>query len=56
MADILIFGANRGIGYVMVKQFLEQGDRVAVLDIRTGHITELTEQYRDRQFPDHQRY
>ena len=50
MADILIVGANRGIGYFMVKQFLEQGDRVAVLDIRTEHITELTEQYRDRLF------
>lgn len=48
MADILIVGADRGIGYFMVKQFLEQGNRVAVLDIQTEHIAELTEQYRDR--------
>ena len=48
MADILIVGADQGIGYFMVKQFLEQGDRVAVLDIRTEHIAKLTEQYQER--------
>ena len=48
MADILIVGADQGIGYYMVKQFLEQGDRAAVLDIRTEHMTELQAHYRDR--------
>ena len=42
MSDILIVGANRGIGFYMVKQFLEQGDRVAVLDINTDHVEKLT--------------
>ena len=48
MADILIVGADRGIGYFMVRQFLEQGGRVAVVDIRTGHIAELTQHYHDK--------
>ena len=48
MANILIVGADRGIGFYMTKQFLEQGDCVAVLDIHTDSIGELQEQYRDR--------
>lgn len=50
MADILIVGADQGIGYYMVKQFLEQGDRAAVLDIRTEQIAALSAHYRDRLF------
>lgn len=48
MANILIVGANSGIGFYMVKQFLEQGDCVAVLDIHTNNLEELKEQYRER--------
>ena len=48
MANILIVGADQGIGYYMVRQFLEQGDSVAVLDIRTDNTEKLKEQYRDR--------
>ncbi|MGN1457123.1 MAG: hypothetical protein ACI4XP_04105 [Acutalibacteraceae bacterium] len=32
---ILIVGANRGIGYYMVKHLLELGDFISVLDIET---------------------
>ena len=48
MANILIVGADQGIGYYMVRQFLEQGDSVAVLDIRTDNTEKLKEQYGDR--------
>ena len=48
MADILIVGANQGIGFYMVKQLLEQRDRVAVLDINTDHIEKIREQYGER--------
>ena len=45
MADILITGANQGIGYYMVRQFLLSGHRVAVLDIHTDQISTLKNQY-----------
>ena len=32
MADILIVGADQGIGYFLAESLLENGDRVAVLD------------------------
>ncbi len=48
MANILIVGANQGIGFYMVRQFLEQGDSVALLDIRTDNAEKLKEQYGDR--------
>lgn len=50
MADILIIGANQGIGYYMVKSLLESGNRVAVLDIRTDHIAQLQSQYGENLF------
>ena len=43
MASILIVGANQGIGFYMVRQFLEQGDSVAVLDIQTDNAEKLKE-------------
>ena len=45
MADILIVGADQGIGYFLAESLLENGDRVAVLDIRTEHIAELQRKY-----------
>lgn len=50
MADILIVGANQGIGYYLAESLLEKGDRVAVLDIRTDHISQLKSKYRDNLF------
>lgn len=50
LANILILGANQGIGFYMVKQFLEQGNYVSVLDIQTDHISELQKQYREHLF------
>lgn len=44
---IVIVGANRGIGYYMVKRLLELGDFVSVLDIKTDHLVKLREAYPD---------
>ena len=41
MSNILIVGANQGIGYYMVKRLLEKGSTVTVLDIQEEHISEL---------------
>ena len=35
---IAIVGANRGIGYYMVKRLLELGDSISVLDIETDNL------------------
>lgn len=48
MSDIVIVGADSGIGYYMVQSLLERGNRVAVLDIRTEHISTLAENFPDR--------
>lgn len=45
MSNILIVGANQGIGYWMVRCFLEKGNNVTVLDIQEEHISELKGQY-----------
>lgn len=47
MSNILIVGANQGIGYHMVKRLLEKGNKVAVLDIHKEHISELKNQYQN---------
>ena len=47
MADILIVGADQGIGYFLAESLLENGDRVAVLDIWMEHIAELQQKYGD---------
>lgn len=41
MKHILIVGANVGIGYYTVKQLLEDGRRVSVLDINIENIDKL---------------
>lgn len=48
MGNIIITGANQGIGYYMVKQLLKDGNRIAVLDLETDNLTELKEQYLDK--------
>ncbi|MDE6213739.1 MAG: SDR family oxidoreductase [Lachnospiraceae bacterium] len=45
MANILIVGANQGIGYYLVERLLELGNTVTVLDIRIGAIEILKEKY-----------
>lgn len=45
MSNILIVGANQGIGYHMVSRLLEKGNNVAVLDICTDNISKLTNVY-----------
>lgn len=47
MSNIVIVGADQGIGYYLAKSRLEAGDKVAVLDIRTEHIAQLNEKYPD---------
>ncbi len=48
MSNILIVGANQGIGYYMVERLLEKGHNVSVLDICDENISILKEQYNDR--------
>ncbi len=48
MANILIVGANQGIGYYMVERLLEKGHNVSVLDICEENISVLKEQYHER--------
>lgn len=50
MSNILIVGANQGIGYYMVIRLLEKGNRVAVLDIQDEHISEWKDRYQDSLF------
>ena len=47
MSNILIVGANQGIGYYMAIRLLEKGNKVTVLDIQDNHISELKENYQD---------
>ncbi len=50
MANIIITGGNDGIGWHMTLQFLEDGQRVTVLDVRTDRLEELARQYPDTLF------
>lgn len=51
MANILIVGANQGIGYYLVERLLESGNSVTVLDIQTDAIEALKEKYQKRVLP-----
>lgn len=48
MADIIVTGAGRGIGYFMTEQFLEDGNRVAVLDTETDGLEKLARRFPGR--------
>lgn len=48
MRNIIITGANEGIGFYMAEELLKAGERVAVLDISTDKIAALSNQYPDR--------
>ena len=47
MDNILIVGADQGIGYELARSLLKAGNRVAVLDIRTEQIEQLKPAYPD---------
>ncbi len=48
MANIVILGANQGIGYYLVERLLEQNHSISVLDIDVSAVRELQMQYPDK--------
>ena len=48
MSNIVIVGADQGIGYHLAKARLQKGDCVCVMDIRTENIRQLSVAYPDR--------
>lgn len=48
MANIVITGANQGIGYYFTQQALKDGNNVAVLDIETDNLENLTQVFPNR--------
>ena len=51
MANILIVGADQGIGYYLVERLLEVGNSVTVLDRQTEHVEMLKERYPEGLLP-----
>ena len=45
--NIIITGANQGIGYFMAEKLLAEGNRVLILDIETDNLSNLKKQYND---------
>ena len=45
MANIIITGANEGIGYFMIKKLLSDGNNVSVLDIEIENLSNLKKEY-----------
>lgn len=45
MSNIVITGANQGIGYFLVEQLLKDGNRVAVLDLETENLEKLKREH-----------
>lgn len=43
--NIIITGANQGIGYYMAEKLLADGNKVSVLDIETENLANLKKQY-----------
>ena len=43
--NVVITGANQGIGYFLVEQLLKDGNQVAVLDLETENLQKLKNQY-----------
>ena len=46
--NVVITGANQGIGYYLAEQLLKDGNRVAVLDLETENLQKLKAQYGER--------
>ena len=47
MSNVVIVGADRGIGYYLAQSLLDAGNKVAVLDVQTEHIQQLKTKYTD---------
>ncbi|MFR7427117.1 MAG: SDR family NAD(P)-dependent oxidoreductase [Ruminococcus sp.] len=45
MANIIITGANQGIGYYFTEQALKDGNKVAVLDVETDKLEALAQAF-----------
>lgn len=41
MQNIVILGANEGIGFYLAKHLLESGNNVGILDINTDNLEKL---------------
>ena len=50
MKSVIITGANEGIGYHMVRQFLEDGKNITVIDVNVEQLEPLIDQYPDQLF------
>ena len=50
MSNIVITGANQGIGYYFVEQAIKNGHRVAVLDINTDNLERLAQLFPNKLF------
>ncbi len=48
MSNIVITGADQGIGYFLAEQLLKDGNRVAVLDLETENLEKLKREYGNR--------
>lgn len=49
--NILITGANQGIGYYMVAELLKQANNVTVLDLEIAELLKLKEKYPEKIMP-----
>ena len=47
MANIIITGANQGIGYYFTEQALKDGNKVAVLDVETDKLEALAQAFQN---------
>ena len=45
MQNIIILGANEGIGFYLAKHLLEKGNNVGILDININNLEELRKEY-----------
>ena len=48
MKRMIINGANTGIGFYLIKELLNQGHKVAVLDIETDQLSALQKEYPEK--------
>lgn len=51
MANVLIIGANEGIGYFLVERLLALGNAVTVLDVKINAVEKLQSKYQERILP-----
>lgn len=48
MSNIIITGANQGIGFYFIEQLLEDGNKVSVLDLEIDNLKGLKDKYKDK--------